>query len=70
MAGPSRTPGVAMTDDRWKGALAISTCWEGATAAEAWTETVNVHAERIHDLREPRTTPATEEPARAAAGRA
>ena len=67
LAGPSRRPGaVPMTDHRWQGVPAISTCWDGATSAEA----CNIYAERFHDLREPRTTPAPGEPARAAARRA
>ena len=49
-----------MTDHRWQGVPAISTCWDGATSAEA----CNIYAERFYDLREPRTTPAPGEPAR------
>ena len=61
-----RPGAVPMTDHRWQGVPAISTCWDGATSAEA----CNIYAERFHDLREPRTTPAPGEPARAAARRA
>ena len=55
-----RPGAVPMTDHRWQGVPAISTCWGGATSAEA----CNIYAERFHDLREPWTTPAPGEPAR------